>query len=55
MKKLEIKNKEIFALKDENICEQSLLNIKIKNIKQSVQRINNLISQIKEISDKPQK
>ncbi|WP_186645880.1 hypothetical protein [Fluviispira vulneris] len=62
LKKLaEIENKrninvlEFYKFAEEKDSEENIINLKIDNIKKSVQRINKLISQIKEISDKPQK
>ncbi|BBH52497.1 hypothetical protein [Fluviispira sanaruensis] len=54
-KKRNINVLEFYKFSEDKECEENLINFKINNIKKSVQRINKLISQIKEISDKPQK
>ncbi len=46
---------DIILFKDSKLLEEVELSNKIHNIKQSVQRINKLIEELRQISDKPNK
>lgn len=46
---------DILLFKDSKILEEIEITNKINNIKSSVQRINQLIDELKQISDKPNK
>ncbi len=46
---------DIIIFKDSKLLEEVELSNKIHNIKQSVQRINKLIEELRQISDKPNK
>ncbi|WGL59241.1 hypothetical protein QEJ31_11980 [Pigmentibacter sp. JX0631] len=49
------KHNNIILFKDSKLLEEVELSNKIHNIKQSVQRINKLIEELRQISDKPNK
>lgn len=49
------KHNDIILFKDSKLLEEVELSNKIHNIKQSVQRINKLIEELRQISDKPNK
>ncbi|MGY3803962.1 hypothetical protein ACWNT8_07875 [Pigmentibacter ruber] len=52
---LKQKHNNIILFKDSKLLEEVELSNKIHNIKQSVQRINKLIEELRQISDKPNK
>lgn len=52
---LKQKHTNIILFKDSKLLEEVELSNKIHNIKQSVQRINKLIEELRQISDKPNK
>ena len=49
------KYNDILLFKEAKSLEEVVLSNKIHNIKQSVQRINKLIEELRQISDKPNK